>query len=437
MRHIQLFTAARWKSPARFFGVFHARLRSVSHGTGSFVEQGGEFEGLVPPLIVVSPPRCSNYSPVPLSAEHVKLWNMPLMEKPEGERELLDLLGKELRAKLPESWRLELTAGPRYGRAVPDAQLRISGPDGVSAQILVEAKATLNARDVPNLLARLDAAIPIASEPLFGPPLVVSRYIPPRARALLMEAGASYLDATGNKRVTLERPALYVETTGASADPWRGPERETRTLRGKPAARVTRGLVDFTPPLGIRELSKLSGASLGSTYRTVDFLDREALIRRDKRGAVVEVDWPNLLLRWSEDYSFQGSNQISRALEPRGTDRVIEKLRGSVVDYAVTGSMSARRVTELAPPQVAMIFTADPEGLAASLDLRDGAGAANVFLARPFDDVVFARTTEEDGIRYAAFSQTAVDLLAGPGRDPGEGRALIEWMVANEGDWRG
>jgi hypothetical protein len=362
---------------------------------------------------------------------------MPLTDKPLGERELLDLLAKELRAKLPRSWRSELSAGVRYGRSEIDADLWIFGPDGVSTQVLVEVKTTLNARDVPALLARLEAAAPVASDISSAPPLVLSRYISPRPRSLLAEAGASYFDATGNVRITLERPALYVETVGASADPWRGPERETRTLRGKPAARVTRALVDFRPPLGIRELSKLSGASLGSTYRTVDFLDKEALIRRDPKGAVAEVDWQNLLLRWSEDYSFQGSNQISRALEPRGPGRVIDKLRESDAEYAVTGSLSAGRVTEMAPPQVAMIFTADPEGLADSLDLRDGAGAANVLLARPFDEVVMARATEEKGVRFAALSQTAADLLAGPGRDPGEGKALIDWMAANEDDWRG
>jgi hypothetical protein len=361
---------------------------------------------------------------------------MPLIEKPVGERELLELLAKELRTKLPPSWRLELSPGVRYGRSEVDAGLWISGPDGVSTQILVEVKSTLNARDVPGLLGRLEAATPLAPD-TSSPPLVVSRYISPRPRALLAEAGASYFDATGNVRITLERPALYLETIGASSDPWRGPERETRTLRGKPSARVTRALVDFSPPLGIRELAKLSGASLGSTYRTVDFLDKEALIRRDPRGAVGEVDWPNLLQRWSEDYSFQGSNQIRRALEPRGADRVIEKLQKSEVEYAVTGSLSARRVTELAPPLVAMIFTADPEGLADSLDLRDGAGAANVLLARPFDEVALARSTEVKGVRYAAFSQTAADLLTGPGRDPGEGKALIRWMAANENAWRG
>jgi hypothetical protein len=364
------------------------------------------------------------------------MWNMPVTERPDSEADLLQLLRRELKARLPQSWDVDLTAEPSYGRYRPDAQLRVTAPDGVVALVFVEAKTTLNARDVPAVLTQLQQAASNEADAPFGPPLVVSRYIAPRSRELLAEAGASYMDATGNLRFMLERPAIYMETTGVSRDPWRGPERETRTLRGKPAARVVRALVDFKPPFGVRALSKLSNASLGSTYRTVDFLDKEALISRAKGGEVVEVNWPDLLLRWSEDYSFQGSNQITAVLEPRGPERVLEKLRGSKAEYAITGALSARRVTELAAPRSATIFTPDPGALAESLGLHQG-GAANVLLARPFDDLVFARSEEEAGIRYAALSQTAADLLTGPGRDPGEGKNLIAWMSANEADWHG
>lgn len=49
---------------------------------------------------------------------------------------------------------------------------------------------------------------------------------------------------------------------------------------------------------------------------------------------------------------------------------------------------------------------------------------------------MFARTTEEGGLRFAAPSQVAVDLFAGPGRNPEEASALIRWMQANEAKWR-
>jgi hypothetical protein len=363
---------------------------------------------------------------------------MPIAnEKPTSEKDLLELLAEYLTTHLPDSWRTDLTPEPRYGRFRPDGLLRITAPDRASTVILVEAKTTLNARDVPAVLSQLETIAAAGGEAPLGPPLILSRYIAPGPRAMLAEAGASYMDATGNLRIAIDQPALYLEASGASSDPWRGPERETRTLRGKPAARAVRALADFKPPLGIRELSKLSGASLGSTSRTVDFLDKEALIQRRQGGAIIAVNWPALLLRWSEDYSFQGSNQILSVLEPRGPERVLDKLRDTEAEYAVTGALNARRVNEIAPPRIAAIFTPNPKQLAEQLGLRDGGNAANVLLARPFDEVAFARAKVVDGVRYAALSQTAADLLTGPGRDPSEGQALIDWMSGNEADWRG
>ncbi|HEU5402415.1 MAG TPA: hypothetical protein VFU86_13715, partial [Terriglobales bacterium] len=59
-----------------------------------------------------------------------------------------------------------------------------------------------------------------------------------------------------------------------------------------------------------------------------------------------------------------------------------------------------------------------------------------VLLVRPFDPVVFERTTRQDGLIYAAFTQVAADLLTSPGRSPQEAEALINWMKENEDVWR-
>jgi hypothetical protein len=41
-----------------------------------------------------------------------------------------------------------------------------------------------------------------------------------------------------------------------------------------------------------------------------------------------------------------------------------------------------------------------------------------------------------DGLRVAALSQVAVDLLSGPGRNLGEAIVLMEWMADYEPVWR-
>lgn len=360
-------------------------------------------------------------------------------ERPESQEDLLRFLRQALLRRLPSSWQIDLEEEPRYGRSRPDGILRLKGPDGTERTLLIEAKSTINARDVAAVTAQLKEMQSQFPADDLGPPIVVSRYMAPRTRELLSEVDISYVDATGNVRIVIDRPAVYIEDQGAKSDPWRGPERETRTLRGKPAAKVVRGLLDYRPPVGIRALAARSGASIGSTYRTVAFLEKEALLGRGEKGAVEWVDWQALLMRWSEDYSFQSSNRILPALEPRGMERILANLKGiqGEVRYALTGALSANRVSQVAPPRLAAILTPEPEQLFEELELSEAAGAPNVLLARPFDDVLLARSETLDGIAYATFSQTAVDLLTSPGRGPTEADALLGWMTANEGAWRG
>jgi hypothetical protein len=73
---------------------------------------------------------------------------------------------------------------------------------------------------------------------------------------------------------------------------------------------------------------------------------------------------------------------------------------------------------------------------AAALRARTSSGATNLLVIEPADDKPFVRSFDDDGVRYVAYSQAAVDLLAGPGRMPQEGDALLEWMAANEDRWR-
>lgn len=360
-------------------------------------------------------------------------------QKPNSEAELLEAFEERLRQLLPTTWSARIATEPGSGAKRADTTLRITAPDGSMSTLPVEVKLGMNTRDVPAVLAQLTAIQREASfEDELGPPLVVSRYLARSTREELSKVGVSYADATGNLKLIVDRPGVYLEKAGASADPWRGPDRETRSLRGKPASRVVRALIDFRPPVGIRELAERAQTSVGSTYRTVDFLDREALIDRKANGGIGTVAWRDLLNRWSEDYGFQKRNSIYAFLEPRGPRTVIEALRERPIrtSYAVTGSLSAIRFSQITEPQSAAVFTSDPKAFAEELGLREATGYPNVLLAAPFDEVVFDRVDDDGGVTYAAPSQTAADLLTGPGREPSEGEALLDWMTRNEDAWR-
>lgn len=197
-----------------------------------------------------------------------------------------------------------------------------------------------------------------------------------------------------------------------------------------------RALCDIKPPYGVRRLAQIAAASPAAVSRTLAFLDREALVKRGRRGEVVDVDWSALVRRWVQDYEFLSSNTIMTFLEPRGIPGLVSKLRSFRRPYAVTASLAAARRAPVAAPRVAAVHVGDPPGAAESLGLRPAEAGANVMLVRPFDPVAFERTSVEDGLTFAAWSHVAADLMTSPGRAPSEGEELVAWMSKHEDAWR-
>jgi hypothetical protein len=348
---------------------------------------------------------------------------------PPTERALGQLLERELRERLPSTWRVQRVERGR----VRDMTIQVVAPDGRVGTLAVEARTLLDPRDVPAVAHELREGRP---EHQAIPGVVLARYLSPRAREALARFGLSYMDATGNLSVRLDDPALALQSSGADRDPWRAPDRPTNSLRGLPAARVARTLVERCPSWRVRELAETSGASLGSTARTVDFLEREALLKRDDAKRIVEVNWAALLERWAADYMVDRGRQTTWRFAPRGAASVEKIVAGLGHNYAMSGSLAARRLAPYAEPRLALLYVEDLSDATAALDLAEAPDANNVLLVEPRDDLPFIRTRTIDGVRYTALGQVVVDLLTGPGRMPAEGQALIEWMRANEKAWR-
>lgn len=342
-----------------------------------------------------------------------------------------------LRERLPQTWSATVSYDDLvdHGRHI-DAVIELTAPDQSRVRLVAEYKRAVVSKDLPAVLQQLQALQ--ASVPSPTVPILVSRYLSDSVRRWLDDIDVSYADATGNLRVTSGDPAVYLRDRGADRDPWRGPGRPRASLRGTPAARVVRALVDLRPPLAVTDLVKSSGASTGATYRVLDFLEQEALITRGARGIVETVNWRRLLERWSEDYGFQRDNTVSRYLEPRGLTTLLSNLGNAspALTYAVTGSLAAQPWAPYAAVRLASVYVDDSTAAADALGLRQVDIGANVLLAAATSPVVFDRTSKIHGVTYAAPSQVAVDLLTGPGRSTAEAHALLDWMENNELAWR-
>lgn len=357
---------------------------------------------------------------------------------PETEADVLLEAVQILRDRLPRNWSLYEESEPESPKDIGvDVRLRLRAPDGTESLVLVEAKRLLNSRDVPSVLeslreaaARLDTPEPVVL-------LLASRYLPEATQERIAGAGAGYADATGNLMLLSDRPGLFLRDRGAERDPWRGPGRPRGTLRGPPAARVVRALIDFAPPYTVPELSMRARASTGATYRVVEFVEGEGLLERARYGPIGEVQWRRLLERWSKDYGFAQSNTVTTYLEPRGLGALTARLAEQPqLDYVLTGSLAAARVAPYAETRLAMLYVRDAMKVANTLRLRSTDSGVNVVLASGKYDVAFERPGEVGGLRIAALSQAAADLLSGPGRSPSEASALLDWMERNEPAWR-
>jgi hypothetical protein len=385
------------------------------------------------------PARCSVYGPVPLKTELLHYQDKELMmttlttEPPRSEMEILRDCTDLLRDRLPDDWRVSVQQEPPD--AGFDGVLTVTGPGKEDARFVVETKRLLVRRDVPLVSQRLrDAttrAVPDSQS------MVMSRYLAPTVREALVAEGMSYIDATGNILVRASQPGLFVRDRGADRDPWRGPGRPRGTLAGEPAARVVRTLVGYRGPWSARDLVRASGASTGATYRVLEFLDEEGLVEKAQTQYIV-TDWVRLLHRWSQDYGFLSSNRTFTYVEPRGIAALVQKLvETKFATYAVTGSVAAAQWAPYAPARSAMVYVADAAQAAAAWGVRPTGKGANLILAEPRYDIVFAdATTSDEGYAIVAPEQTAVDLLTEPGRNPSEGEELISWMQLNESVWR-
>ncbi len=338
-----------------------------------------------------------------------------------------------LSARLPGRWSLlPARKQPDIADYRPDAVLEMRASDGNWATVLVEAKPRLTAQQAADLAPRLAAA---AEQAGAAAALLVTRFASRTTRQRLREAGVSYLDLTGNLRIVLDRPALFIETQGADRDP-NPPRRGIKSLKGAKAARLVRALCDWRPPVGVRELARRAGTDPGYATRVLTLLEQEDVVRRASGGEVAAVKWQDLLRRWIEDYQVAKTNRAVPCLSPRGLDAFTERLQSFRKRFALTGSLAAPAAASVAPGRVASCYVDDPEGAIGRLDVRPTDTGANVLLLEPFDPIVYERTREQAGLTLVAVSQCAVDLLTGTGREPSEADSLMAWMGRNESAWR-
>jgi hypothetical protein len=414
--------------PRTVFAVGVRRYRSLRRSRLCFVRLAAESAGF--PNVAL---RCSTKTIVRLPTERREYANMePQQAEPESPAELLAACLQSVRAQLPEGWELRemRESGPAY-----DAELELTAPDGATAFFAVQTKMSMERRDVGQVLNRASSL----TRSTTATAMVISRYLSASVREALAKESISYIDATGNIRIQTSSPLVYIADRGQDRDPWRSRQGRPRgTLKGIPASRLVRSLVDFDRDWPARGLMDESDVSSGATYRVLEYLQEENLVEKiDSRYRLKA--WRPLIEAWSKDYGFQKSNRTMGFIDPRGISSLSEVARATdSFEWAFTGSVAASEWAPYAPARAAFVYVENISSAVAAWGLRPATTGVNVILAEPESNVAFkgATTSTETGLRIAAPSQVAVDLLTGPGRNPSEGVELLNWMEQNERAWR-
>ena len=348
-----------------------------------------------------------------------------------------------IKLALPPGWKISKVlnlAAPSRQREF-DGILTIQNAKLEEMNFLVEVKTDLYARDLEKTIESLQR---YQREISRSAPMIMARFISEPVRQLLKERGISYVDATGNLQLLFPGADYYIRDVGEKSDPWRMPGRPRNTLKGVPVAKVLLALIESPSAISIPELIKVAKSSSGVTYRVIEYLEKENLvtiqkIQADKRvkQKIIDVKWRKIIERWSEDYGFLKSNDISSYLEPRGLERLLTKLVSEKkAEYVITGSLAANVYAPYATPRLAMIYSKNPYELIDSLGLTPVENGTNVLIASTEYEIFFSEPKIINGIKYAPPILAALDLLTSPGRGPEEGEELLNWMEVNQSEWK-
>lgn len=249
-----------------------------------------------------------------LLSNYKKVCSISNMSSPSGavgmtEEVTLDRYLAALRALLPEEIELRddvnapIAPGPDDGF---DATWELRDNDsGTYTTLLVESKREVTPRDVTSTLARTAALVRQLS-PNTGM-IVAAPWLSPRAQEALTQTGINFLDLTGNVRLRLRRPSVFIRTTGATRSSTRASSSSSK-LTGPRVNRLIRCLADALPPFRGKDIATVTGLSEGYVSRALDALDAQALIQRAPRGEIRDVDWEGLLRYRAESYDLFRSN---------------------------------------------------------------------------------------------------------------------------------
>lgn len=266
-------------------------------------------------------------------------------------------------------------------------------------------------------------------------PMLASRFLSPRVRAICREEGVGYLDLAGNCFLSLG--GVHVEKIV---------ERNPFPRRGRPASlfapvssRVARALLEEPKrEWTVSALAETTGMSLGQASNVARrLLEEEYLDRAGRRLRLRDAS--RLLEAWRDVYTpalhaSHGGYSLERDPQRR-LAKLAEVAAAGPWPYAVTSFAAASLVAPFVHGVNTLVWYVErPEAIEAwtrALDLRPVDEGANAILLVPNDPGVFHRSRTVNGVSLVGDVQLYLDLYA----DAGRGREQAEFLRQQRLGW--
>ncbi len=251
--------------------------------------------------------------------------------------------------------------------------------------------------------------------------VALSPYVSDRSAEILVQAGAGYLDLSGNCR--LVSGSLFIERTGFPNAFAR--KASLGSLFTPGAERVLRALLDpdhQRRTWTIRDLAAAAfpGVSVGQAHRVVKLLEAQAFLHRSEDGLVLK-DADKLLGEWAKAYRFERSRP-TRYYSPMRVPELQERLVmvSGRVGKTTKGVLASFSAAEVLAPHVRQhrffaYWRGDRAKLLEALELKPADSGENVVILEPYDEGVFY-PSRGGAVPVTGPVQTYLDLNASPAR---------------------
>lgn len=340
-------------------------------------------------------------------------------------KEITQRILKELPRFLPTLKVGKIEANKKLSGYVFDLVFKIRTQDRKEWLLICEIKELLQPRIAREASIKLKESLTGLNKVY---PILITTFLGDRTREILKKEGIGYLDLAGN--CFLKFNNVYIEKI-VDKNPF-AEKRKLKTVFKPVSSRILRALLEEPKKKWkILELSKIAKVSLGQTSNVCRWLINEEYLKKDKNSYFL-AEPGKLLDEWSKNYIYTQNKIYTYYSFEQNLEKLLKNIsqvsKNKNLRYALTllsgASLIAPFVRGISGLQMYTADTGDLSKWVRLLNLRPVESGGNISIYIPYDEGVFYKIQQADGIKVVGNIQLYLDLYNYPTR----GREQAEFL---------